>query len=119
MKEPIPETLDEIWEVQLSMWEWIKDQVEAKTLKPVYVLKSQWLEENNYDMENIVRNYCFFCHYAFSNKSTTFISMCEYCPAALVEPEFDCYSDTHDFNLEPVAFYYKLKELNTKRKASK
>ncbi len=96
----------------LRMWKRIKEQVEAGNKKPIWQLKEEWMEENNYPN---VQDDCFFCdyanHYADDN--------CDFCPGRLIDKTFDCDNKSYSWHDQPIAFYNKLLRLNRKREKAK
>jgi hypothetical protein len=100
--KPFPETEDLLWSECIRMQE---DVVEAR--KTRYYSKYDWLEDNNYDSNDLILS-CFFC--------TVVECECAKCPARLIDSEFDCMCKEYDYAMYDGKFVTKLKELNAIRK---
>ena len=106
-------TLNQTWTLCLRMWKWIKKvwQTEGYKGMSVHKLKYIWLADNGFDSTTISAH-CFFCDYKDG------AGYCHVnCPAAMVDPEFDCADSSYDYETNPVEFYRELLRLNRIRKA--
>ncbi len=104
--------LDETWRLCLQMWKWIARERRKNQRTDIGTLKRQWLREHGIES---IRFSCFFCEYGqrFVNSS-----LCQKCPAKMVDKNFNCEKDGryYHWSERPVAFYNKLVQLNKRRK---
>ena len=119
-------TLDKTWEECLQMWKWMVANLDKK--RDIFNLKRTWLLKEGYAAHDYgerpssgksVANGCFLCDYQETHpkmKSVTNAS-CSRCPAARIDPSFDCDDTGYSWHINPKAFYKKLLELNKKRLA--
>jgi len=106
------------------MWKGIAAKKKKGSEEEVGELKGIWLEEHGFEDIEIKAN-CFFCEYASQQceygsqqKRDVGPKRCQFCPAKLVDKEFDCFCETYHYHRKPIAFYNKLLELNKKRLSS-
>ena len=110
--------LDRVWLNCLRMWEWISTNLpkgfsESSNSMKMYViesLKRRWLRENKFT--KLMENDCFFCAYDKKHGNE-----CASCPARLVRKGFHCTDRDYHFAHDPIAFYQRITEFNSKRKA--
>lgn len=108
-------SLDQTWKNCMSMWRSMARKVRAGDTRHAFDLKQEWLNDHGFDLSSMT-DACFFCQYAKDNTPKKRISTCSYCPACMVDPDFDC--DRTDLSYswdEVIGFYNKLVSLNRKR----
>ena len=105
--------LNAVWENCLKLWDFIFDQPGC-----VCENKSAWMVENGFED---IRNDCFFCQYAQDEylKPENSGFMCDFCPAVLVDPKFDCTISGYNYRTNSKEFRRRLHQLNKKRVGSK
>ena len=120
-------TLDDVWDICLSMWKDIAEEVRYFTdwqegynyaLPEGFVssAKKRWLDDFGYD----IKHSCLFCRYSIMVGRYSDISdRCPSCPGVLVDPEFNCMDEPYCFETRPLEFYDKLVELHEKYKEEK
>ncbi len=101
--------IDDIWHLCLSMWRWIKAEIQAGNKKTVAKLKSQWLRENGF---TDINENCFFCHYDYLMDNA---ASCRHCPAREVDGSFNCSDGTNRYDWNPVGFCELIERLNERR----
>ncbi len=110
--------IDHVWELHLTMWRWIKQQVQDGNRDCVRYLKHKWME-NNWDGDSDIISNCFFCHYNQNHEDYVEIDgkgNCDYCPGVDVDKDFDCeYADVN-YTHNPVAFWELSEKLDERRK---
>lgn len=108
-------TLEQTWKNCLKMWEWIVEEYEQQAcpdFDDIEALKQRWCKENNWAKKLFCN--CFFCQFAERDRPEYL--NCRKCPARRIDPEFNCQAEEYEFELFPVAFLAKLKELDKKRR---
>ncbi len=121
--------LDRTWKNCLRMWKWVSENLPKGfsvldgDQKGVVVesLKVQWLKNHRFTVD--LSSECFFCEYAWKQYHKTPSHKptrdgwpeCDFCPAALVEPGFNCFDPAYRFDHNPKAFYCKLVALDKQR----
>ena len=124
-------SLNKTWGYCLSMWRWIKSEVElygvAKFNKLsngdkedfIKDLKKQWLTDNGFE-DGRVSNDCFLCYYDIRKRGEKDHS-CDNCPTKLAGSPMHCNIGTKfeylktSFCINPIGFCNRLENLNRKR----
>ncbi len=101
--------LDDTWKYCLQMWKWIATQIKKNPDLDVRLLKTRWVKNHGfYGIDKA----CFFCEYV--NKR---YANCDLCPGRKIDENFECTCHNYSYVHKPIAFYKKLFQLNTIRKA--
>lgn len=109
MNKKIRLTKHFVWKECLAMYKWVAARW-LLTGAPVSKLKSGWLKAHRHK-ENMLRHDCFFCEYDKHREGG-----CENCPAVLVDRDFSCGHEAHQWNKKPVEFYLEIVRLDKIRR---
>lgn len=104
--------INTVWKLCLQMWDCIFD-----LSGDVCENKVVWMTENGFED---IKNDCFFCQFAHDEylKLENHGSMCDFCPAVLVDLKFNCNKVEYDYRYYPKEFRRRLHQLNKKRVGS-
>jgi len=108
-------TLDQVWEEQLKMSQYVANQQGA-----VGGLKEKYLQHRKWSGP-VLRNNCFFCAYAEQQlklAKDSIRALCSYCPGKKVEKGFSCLSEPLSFSSNRGPFLKNLIRLNAIRCSS-
>ena len=109
--------LDRSWTNCLRMWKGVSENLpngfsklnSEKKEEVVKRLKAKWIKDNRFTKK--ISQDCFFCEYTKRH-----VGGCKKCPAVLVEPDFHCDDTGSSFRFDPIRFYIRLLELDSKRR---
>lgn len=103
-------TLNRTWELCLTMWKWIVEQLNAGSRLPIWRLKRAWLAE--FGKGKVPEGFCYFCEYNIRHNGGD----CTICPIKLISRNLGCGYKGFSWNFEPRKFYARLLRLDKRRR---